>query len=213
MLIRKKDKFASYTGQLLRIDLSTRNVRKEKLDPGVARRYLGSKGLGAYILFKELTANVDALGPENKLIFMTGPLTATAAPGSSRFSISSRSPLTGTYTDSHCGSLFGVELKFAGYDGMIIEGQASHPVYINIFDGRIDILDADFLWGIDTFSTEKKLKANHHQDRPSQTVCIGPAGERKALLSSIISEGRAAGRGGLGAGMGSKNLKAVCVVG
>jgi len=206
-------KFGSYAGQLLRVNLRTRSIRNEPLDEKIVRTYLGSKGLSAYVLFKELQLGTNPLGPENRLVFMTGPLTGTTAPMPNRFSVSAMSPLTNTWCDSHCGGSWGPELKFAGYDGIIVEDKSPDPVYLNIVDDAIKILNADFVWGSDTFSTERVLKDKHASDRMPRVACIGPAGEREALLAAVMSEARAAGRGGMGAVMGSKNLKAMVVTG
>ena len=206
-------KFGSYAGQLLKVSLRTKSIRKEPLDKKVVRTYLGSKGLSAYILFNELQPGTNPLGSENRLVFMTGPLTGTTAPMPSRFSVSAKSPLTNTWCDSHCGGSWAPELKFAGYDGIIVEDKSPEPVYLNIVDDEVKILNADFVWGSDTFSTERMLKDKHASDRMPRVACIGPSGERKALLAAVISEARAAGRGGMGAVMGSKNLKAIVVTG
>lgn len=206
-------KFGSYAGQTLTINLRTKSIEKEPLNKRIARTYLGSKGLSAYMLFKELEPGTNSLGPENRLVFMTGPLTGTTAPMSNRFSVSAKSPLTGSWCDSHCGGSWGPELKFAGYDGIIVEDKSPEPVYLNIVDDTVRILDAKFVWGSDTFSTDRVLKDKHFSDRMPRVACIGPAGERQALLAAVISEARAAGRGGMGAVMGSKNLKAMVVTG
>ncbi len=206
-------RIGSYTGQLLRINLKTKSIRKEKLDRKILKQYLGSKGLSAYILFNELEPGIDPLSPKNKLAFMTGPLTGTNAPAPNRFSVSAKSPLTNAWCDSHCGGSWGPELKFAGYDGIIVEDQSPTPVYISIADDKVQILDANFIWGSDTFSTERLLKDKHGHMRMPRVASIGPAGERKSLLACVISEVRAAGRGGMGAVMGSKNLKAIVVAG
>jgi aldehyde:ferredoxin oxidoreductase len=206
-------KFGSYAGQILRINLRTKSIRKEPLDKKIARTYLGSKGLSAYMLFNELEPGTNPLGPQNRLAFMTGPLTGTTAPMPNRFSVSAKSPLTNSWCDSHCGGSWGPELKFAGYDGIIVEDKSPAPVYLNVVDDVVKILDANFVWGSDTFSTERVLKDRHCTDRIPRVACVGPAGERQALLASVMSEARAAGRGGMGAVMGSKNLKAIVVTG
>ena len=206
-------KFGSYAGQILRINLRTKSIRKEPLDKKIARTYLGSKGLSAYMLFNELEPGTNPLGPENRLVFMTGPLTGTTAPMPNRFSVSAKSPLTNSWCDSHCGGSWAPELKFAGYDGIVVEDKSPEPVYLNIVDDTVKTLDAKFVWGSDTFSTDRVLKDKHSSDRMPRVACIGPAGERKALLASVISEARAVGRGGMGAVMGSKNLKALVVTG
>jgi len=197
----------------LRINLRTKSIKKEELDEIVVRNYLGSKGIASYILFKELRAGVDPLSSENKLLFLTGALTGTNAPTGNRFSVCAKSPLTNAWCDSHCGGSWGPELKFAGYDGIIVEDKSPEPVYINISDDKVEILGAGNIWGANTFSTHMILKDKHFNRRMPRVACIGPAGERGALLAAIISEGRAAGRGGMGAVMGSKNLKAIVVTG
>jgi aldehyde:ferredoxin oxidoreductase len=206
-------KFGSYAGQLLRVNLRTKSIKKEPLDKKIAKTYLGSKGLSAYILFNELKPGINPLGPENRLVFMTGPLTGTTAPMPNRFSVSAKSPLTNTWCDSHCGGSWAPELKFAGYDGIVFEDKSPEPVYLSIVDDTVKILYAKFVWGADTYSTERVLKDKHCSDRMPRVACIGPAGERQALLAAVMSEVRAAGRGGMGAVMGSKNLKAVVVTG
>ena len=200
-------------GKLARIDLSSGKITEERADRKLYSKFLGGKGYAAYLLFKELLWKVDPLSPQNKLIFMTGPLTGTRAPTGNRFCVCTKSPLTGTWLDTHCGGFWGPELRFAGYEGLIFEGRASNPVYVYIEDDEIRVLDADWLWGADTFSTERLLKHKHRGKREPMVAEVGPAGERKQLLSCIVSEGRAAGRGGAGAVMGSKNLKAIAVKG
>jgi len=202
-----------FAGTILRAELTTKKIKKELLNKDIAYKFLGSKGYSAYLMFTETERGVDPLGPWNKLILMNGPLTGTRAPCSPRFSVCTKSPLTGTWLDSHCGGFFGPELKFAGYDGLVIEGRAPEPVYIVIEDEDVDIKDAKWLWGANTLDTERLLKEKHAGDRLARIACIGPAGERKALLANVISERRAAGRGGAGAVMGSKNLKAIVVRG
>ncbi|MGQ9723277.1 MAG: aldehyde ferredoxin oxidoreductase family protein [Candidatus Jordarchaeum sp.] len=200
-------------GKLLRINLSTEDIATEKIESNAARSLLGSKGLAAYYLFKELRKGVDPLSPENKLIFMTGPLTGTKAPSSCRFVVCTKSPLTGAWVDSSCGGFWGPELRFAGFDGIIVEGRAKSPVYIHVDDGKASIRDAGFLWGMGTIDTISYLRERHKSDRTVRVATIGPAGERQARLAAIIADMRAAGRGGTGAVMGSKNLKAISVVG
>jgi aldehyde:ferredoxin oxidoreductase len=202
-----------FVGTILRVNLTTKDIKKEPLNKEIAQKFLGEKGLAAYYLFTETKKGVNPLGPENKLIFMTGPLTGTRAPCGNRFCVSAKSPLTGAWNDSHCGGIWGPELKWAGYDGIIIEGKAADPVYIWIEDDKVAIRDAKWFWGANTFTTERLLKEKHAGDKMARVACIGPAGERQALLANVISEVRAAGRGGLGAVMGSKNLKAIAVRG
>ncbi len=197
-------------GKILRINLSTQTVKEENLDKKTAYNFLGGRGYAAKILYDELKPKIDALSEENKLIFMTGPLTGTGLPGSGRISISSKSPLTGTIFDSSMGGSFGVYLKKSGYDGIIVEGKALKPTYLLIEENQVSFEDASNLWGKTTIQTEDWLKKQH---KNCGVACIGPAGENRVYLASITSDGRFAGRGGLGAIMGSKNLKALVVTG
>jgi aldehyde:ferredoxin oxidoreductase len=204
---------SGFAGQMLRANLSTQEVSKEPLDWKVARDFLGGKGYSANLLFRELEPGLDPLGPDNKMIFMTGPLTGTRAPTGNRFCVSTKSPLTGTWLDAHCGGSWGPELKWAGYDGIIIEGRSEKPVYLHVHDDEAALRDAAWIWGADTFTAERFLKSKHEREGVTKAVVIGPAGERQALLAGILSEVRAAGRGGAGAVMGSKKLKGIVVKG
>jgi len=202
-----------FAGTILRVNLTTGTIKKEALNKDVARRFLGCKGYGAYTVFNETKKGTDPLGPSNKLVFMLGPLNGTRAPSSNKFAVCTKSPLTGAWLDTHCGGFFGPELKYAGYDGIIIEGRAPEPVYLDIKDEDVSLRDAKWLWGVNTLDTERLLKEESPTGKLARVACIGPAGERKSLLANIISERRAAGRGGAGAVMGSKNLKAIVVKG
>jgi len=198
-----------YTGKILRIDLSADKVFTVNTDSFRIREYLGGKGLGAYILYDELEANIDPLSPKNLLIFLTGPLNGICP--STKMCVVSKSPLTGTFADSYIGGHIASELKYAGYDGVIIKGKADEPVYIRISDENVEIEDARRLWGLDTFETERELLRKYSG---SHVACIGPAGEKMVKFAHINTElYRQAGRGGLGAVMGSKNLKAIVVKG
>jgi aldehyde:ferredoxin oxidoreductase len=199
-------------GRILRIDLSKKKISSQPLTNEQAELFLGGRGLGAEILFRELQNGIDPLSPENKLIFATGPLTGTGAPTSGRYSVTTRSPLTGTIFDSNSGGHFGVQLKRSGWDAVVLDGRADRPSYIWIHDDATEIRNADHVWGLDTHATEDTVKSETHKD--AKVACIGPAGERQVLISSIINDKhRAAGRGGVGAVMGSKNLKAIAVLG
>lgn len=201
-----------YTGKIGWVNLSSKNVWIEKPAPEIYSKFLGGYGLGVYYLFKHMLPGVDPLGPENILGFLTGPLTGSPAPTGSRFMVVCKSPLTGTWGDSNAGGYFGPYLKFSGFDALFIQGRSSEPIYILVKSGRIDIHDAKGLWGHDTYETESRLKAAHGAE--AQVACIGPAGENLSRIASIIHlEGRAAGRSGVGAVMGSKNLKAMVVTG
>jgi len=201
-----------WMGEILRVNLSASKIFHQKLDENIAKKFLGGRGLGIKVLYDELKPKTNPLSPENKIIFATGPVTGTRAPTSGRYCVVSKSPLTGTIFDSHSGGFWGPELKFAGYDAIIIEGRAEAPVYIWINNETIEIRDASEVWGQDTHTTTEKLMKE--TDSNAKVACIGPAGERQVLLAAIINDKhRAAGRGGLGAVMGSKNLKAVVVRG
>ncbi|MGI6129571.1 MAG: aldehyde ferredoxin oxidoreductase family protein [bacterium] len=199
-----------YMGKVLRVDLTSRQVEVEELQEDVVRQFLGGSGLAAKYLFEETTANTDPLGPDNLLIFMTGPFTGTIVPNSGRHAVVARSPLTGIWGEGDIGGTWGVALKRAGYDGIIVKGKADSPVYLWIHEGGVEIRDAKHLWGKDTFEVDKLIKADTH---PKAVVtAIGQAGENQVSYAVIMSDGldaRAGGRGGLGAVMGSKNLKAI----
>ena len=199
-------------GKLLRVNLTEEKAKIEDIDEHMLRTFLGGRGLGAKILFDEVKPETDALGPGNKLIFTTGPLTGTSAPTAGRYSITSRSPLTGTIFDSNSGGHFGVELKKCGIDAMVIEGCAQKLTYLFINDGSVEFRDAGEIVGLDTHKTTDYVVK--HTDARARVACIGPAGEKKVLFACIINDRhRAAGRGGLGAVMGSKQLKAIAVLG
>lgn len=201
-----------YAGKYLRIDLSGRSVRVEKTDEDICRQYWGGRGWGAFSLLKELRGGIDPFSPENKLFFLTGPLAGTLTPYSSRFVVVTKSPLTGTFTRAVCGGQWAPELKFAGYDGVVVEGRASSPVFIFIDDEKVEIREGAHLWGMTTGETEKAIK-EEIGDRRVSVLSAGPAGEKRVRFAGVIHESRAAARGGAGAVMGSKNLKAITVRG
>ncbi len=200
-------------GRLLDIDLSRGKTKTLSLSDEMFAKYLGGRGLGARLLFDMLPARTDPLSPENVLIFLTGPLTGNLAPGSSKFVVVTKSPLTHGWCDSYSSGRLSVELKKSGYDGMVIRGKSNHPCYLRIDDRGVGIRGADSIWGKDSFETERILKET--EGNPSGGVTsIGPAGERLCKFSCINSDlYRQAGRGGVGAVMGSKNLKAIAIKG
>jgi len=201
------------TGKLLRVDLARRQVRIEATPEDLFRRFIGARGVGAAMLYRELPAGCDPLGPGNKLIFLTGPLEATLAPGANKITASFRSPLTGTYSFSLCGGHLAPELKFAGFDGLVVEGQASRPVYLWIHDGKAELRDAAHLWGGLTHDTEDRLR-QELKEPEARIAVIGPAGEQGVRYAVIQTDyHREFGRGGAGAVMGSKNLKAIAIRG
>ncbi len=206
--------FKGYMGEIIKINLSNKKVEKIPLVEKVLRKFIGGSGLAAKFLFELTGPGTDPMGTENVLIFMTGPLTATKAFSSDRFSVITKSPLTGIYTESDCGGKWGSMLKNSGYDGIIIEGISDSPVYIWINDKDVKILDASSVWGLDTFDTYIKLK--ELTSPKAKLVCIGLAGEKLVRYAAILTEGksaRAAGRSGVGTVMGSKRLKAIVVSG
>lgn len=201
-----------YAGRYLRIDLSQSKVNVEKLEEEVARKYWGGRGWGGYLLLKELRPGIDPFSPENKVFFLTGPLQGTLTPYSPRFVVLTKSPLTGTFTRAVSGGQWAPELKFAGYDGLILEGRSQKPVFILISDEKVEIRDATHLWGMTTGETENAIR-KELKDKTVRVLSIGPAGERKVRFASVMHESRAAARGGTGAVMGSKHLKAIAVRG
>ena len=201
-----------YMGKILNVDLSSGSLAEEPLDETLYRQYVGGYGVGARLLYDRIPANVDPLGPENVLGFMTGPLTGTPALIGSRFVVMGKSPKTHTWGDANCGGYFGPHLKFAGYDGVLVSGIADRPVYLLINDGEAELRDAAHLWGQNVAELEKTLKTEHGKD--IQIASIGCAGEKRSALACVMNdEGRAAGRSGLGAVMGAKKLKAIVVKG
>ena len=201
-----------WTGNLLRVNLTDGTIKKEALCPKDAEMYLGARGLATKIMMDEVDPKVDPLSEENKLIFMTGPLTGTFASSGGRYEVVAKAPLTGTIGASNSGGHFGPELKYAGYDGIIFEGRAEKPVYLWIEDDNVELRDALHLWGKNVFETTDTVLAETAED--ARVACIGPGGEKQVLFAGVLNDrNRAAGRSGLGAVMGSKNLKAVAVKG
>lgn len=201
-----------WTGKIARVNLSDRQFRIESPAPERFHQFLGGRGLGCRMLWDEVNEKAEPLSAENKLIFMSGPLTGTKVPTAGRFTVTSKSPLTGTVLDSNSGGIWGARLKKAGYDGLVIEGKADTPVYVMIDENGIAVKDAANLWGLDVPQTTKEV---WKQTGAGYSVaCIGPAGENLVRISCIMNDNtRALGRGGLGAVMGSKNLKAIAVKG
>ena len=201
-----------WIGKVLRVNLSTSKVSTEALDPGLAKDYIGARGLGTKIMTDEVDPKVDPLSPENKLVFVPGPLTGTFAPSAGRYTVVTKGALTGAIASANSGGTWGPALKFAGYDAVIIEGAAPKPVYLWIKNAKVEIRDASHLWGKDVPETSDAIRAETDDD--AKIACIGPAGENRVLFACIMNDlHRAAGRSGVGAVMGSKNLKAVAVVG
>lgn len=201
-----------WTGTIARIDLTAGSVKKEALNPDLAKIFIGGRGLGSKIIYDEVDAKTDPFSPDNKLIFATGPLNGTFAPSASHYNIVTKGPLTGTIASCSSGGIFGPMLKYAGYDMIIVEGKADKPVYIWIKDDEIEIRSAENIWGKNTVETTEAIR--EATDEEASVACIGLGGERLVYFANIMNEcNRAAGRTGVGGVMGSKNLKAMAVRG
>ena len=202
-----------YMDKILRVDLSAGKIWDEPLNEEYTRAFAGGSGLAARYVYDMVDGETDPLGPDNPLIFMTGPLVGTAMPSAGRCSVCALSPLTGIWGESNTGGFFGPELRFAGYDGIIITGRAEKPVWLSIVEGRAELRDAARLWGLDSYSTQEQARAALDEPK-ARVACIGVAGENLVKMAAVMNDhGRAAGRTGMGAVMGSKNLKAIAVRG
>jgi aldehyde:ferredoxin oxidoreductase len=203
---------SGWHGKLLRVDLTAGTCKTEALNLQWAKQFLGGRGLASKYLVEEVAADVDPLSPNNKLIMATGPLTGTYGAANGRYMVVTKSPLTGTIASSNSGGYFPSELRYAGYDMIIFEGKAKAPCYLQIYNDRVELVGAVHLWGKSTQATEDAILAEFHGD--AKVACIGPAGENLVHFACILNDKhRAAGRSGVGAVMGSKNLKAVAVRG
>jgi aldehyde:ferredoxin oxidoreductase len=202
----------AFRGKLLRVDLTSKQILFEQLDEKIAEKFLGGAGYACRYLYENITKETNPLSPQNIIMFMNGPLNGTFAPNTGRWVVCSKSPYTGLWGESNCGSWFGAELKKAGFDGIIISGASEKPVYLEIVDEQVTIKDAISLWGKGTYYTTKKLK-ELLGDEKAMVACIGPAGENLVKFANIVSEERAAGRTGMGAIMGSKKMKGIIVRG
>ena len=205
--------YCGYMGKVAQFDLSTGEFSEYPWTDEDRRLYIGAKGMASKVLFDNLTGNEDALSPENIIVISTGPLTGTSAPSSNRFDISTLSPLTGITTSSNCGGNFGHYLKLAGFDALIIRGRAEKPCWLEIHNDSFVLHDAGELWGMRISETQETLQGMLDAQRGCRVKCgmavIGPAGENMVRYACVISGERAAGRSGVGAVFGSKNLKAV----
>ena len=200
-----------YTGKMLRVNLSNGKVATEEISEEMKRDFLGGRGFAVKLLWDEVK-HVDPLSEKNKVIFSTGPLTGQALPSAGKMVIASKSPLTGGYGDGNIGTMAAVHLRRAGYDVLIVEGKSPKPCYLSIEDGNVRITDASDLWGKNTFETEDLLHGKHGKN--IGILDIGPGGENQVRFAVVMSQkGRAGGRPGMGAVMGSKNLKAVVIKG
>ncbi len=197
-----------WIGVFLRVDLTRNKAVAESYDASMALNFIGGRGFTVKILWNELEPWIDALSPANKLIFATGPLTGFGLPNSGKLVVAAKSPLTGGYGDGNIGTSAAVQMRKAGYDAVIIEGRASTPVILYVKNGVAEFIDAQDFWGLNSFEAEAQLKLLY--ERTAGVVSIGPAGENLVRFATVISqEGRAGGRPGMGAVMGSKNLKAI----
>jgi aldehyde:ferredoxin oxidoreductase len=201
-----------YMGNILRINVANGTARVEPLPDELARQFIGGRGVAAKLLYDELPAGTDPLSPLNKLIFSTGPLASTAAQACSRWMVTTKSPLTGGIFRSTAGGGFGAEVKTAGYDVLIVEGRAEKPVYIVIQDDQVEVKDARHLTGMLTHETSAAI-VNELNDERFKIAAIGPSGEKLVRFAAIVDGRRTAARGGVGAVMGSKNIKAIAVRG
>ena len=202
-----------YTGVALRVNLDNREIVRQNLDVALLAKFIGGRGLNQKFMYDEIKPGIDALGPENKIFVGVGPCNGTAVAGSQRFHISAKSPLTGFVGDSNSGGDFGAELKYAGYDMIIIEGQSETPVYLWVNDENVELRDASHLWGKTTGETRRILEREVN-DADTCIISIGPGGENLVRFANLIAElGRASGRSGMGAVFGSKKLKAIAVRG
>ena len=203
-----------YIGKILEVDLNSGKLNEIPIDENTVRKFLGGKGLGLKIINDDFKPDIDPLGPDNVIVFATGPATGTSFPTGGRYHvITKRSPLTGLVGSANSGGKWGPYLKFAGYDAVTIKGASDTPVYLSIINGKAELKDATDIWGMTTFATTDKILEEIGQPKAS-VACIGPAGENLVAMACIINEkNRAAGRCGAGAVMGSKNLKAIAVYG
>jgi len=202
-----------FRGTILRVNLNKEKLSSETLKESFYRRHFGGRGLISYYLLSELEPRTDPLGPDNKLIFACGPVTGAPISGSGRNSVGAKSPLTGAYGEAEVGGFWGAELKQAGFDAIIVEGKASSPVYLWIHDQKVEIRDASRLWGLEIKKSQETIRSELSDNRV-KVAQIGPGGEKMVRYASVVNDlNHVAGRCGMGAVMGSKNLKAVAVKG
>jgi len=191
--MQETDTLYGWCGRVLRVDLTGGQIRPEKLDPEVAKTYVGGRGLGIYYLSKEVDPKCDPLSPDNKVIMATGPLTGTAAPTGARYMVTTKSPLTGAISCSNSGGSFGAEIKKSGHDAIILEGKSPRPVYLWINGNRAELRSAEHLWGLTTHEADDALRSE--TEDKAKTAVIGPAGEKLVRIAAIMNDrDRAAGR-------------------
>jgi len=201
-----------YMGRYLLVDLERKKIEEFDFPDKIKRQYLGGYGLGCKYIYENQKSGVDPLSPENIFAVMTGPIDGTTIPGGARFGVCAKSPLTGTWGDSNCGGSFGPRMKMAGFDGAFFKGRSDNPVYLLLENGKASLEDGGFLWGKDTYASEDLLRQKHGKN--AEPAVIGKGGEEMRLIANITNrKGKVAGRSGMGAVMGSKNLKAVVVAG
>ena len=209
LFVYKEREMNGYLGRILRVDLTAGRTWDEPLDEALARAFVGGSGLAARLIYDLVDGQTDPLGPENPLVFMTGPLVGTAMPSAGRLSVCALSPLTRIWGESNTGGFVGPELRFAGYDGILITGRADQPTWLSVVDGRAELHDAGDLWGLDSYATQERVRQAMGEPK-ARVLCIGPAGEKQVKMAAVMNDhGRAAGRTGMGAVMGAKNLKAI----
>ncbi|MFO7797502.1 MAG: aldehyde ferredoxin oxidoreductase N-terminal domain-containing protein [Promethearchaeia archaeon] len=202
------------SGKLLRVNLSNKEISTEIIKKELFEKFLGGRGLGAYYLMNEISPDTNPYSSNNKLIFMNGPLSGTLIPGNNKICVTFKSPLTETYSYSLCGGHWGPEMKYAGFDGLIIEGKSKDPVFLWIDDEEIDLKSANHIWGNLIPESEMKIRSDLGDDATIQIAVIGVAGERRVRYACITADKyREFGRGGAGAVMGSKNLKGIAIRG
>ena len=202
-----------YVGQILRVNLTNSRIHVDKLDPDLAQKFIGGRGLNEYLLFREVGPNIGPFDSENRLIYGVGPLGGTLSPASGKFQVTFKSPFLSGFGTSSCGGSWGPELKYAGYDHIVIEGKAEKPVYLWINNSEVEIRNANQIWGMNTWETQRAIRKDVGEDE-AKIICIGQAGEKMVFFANIMTElTNAAGRTGGGSVMGSKNLKAIAVRG
>ncbi|MEJ2108710.1 MAG: aldehyde ferredoxin oxidoreductase N-terminal domain-containing protein, partial [Acidobacteriota bacterium] len=202
-----------YVGKMLFVNLSDGTIRQEELSEEMAKDFVGGYGIGARVIYERQKPGADALSPENMFAIGTGPLTLAGTVSTCRFTAMGKSPLTGYWGDANSGGNFAIAQRASGYDMLFFEGKADHPVYLLITNGKAELKDARHLWGRNTVETEALIR-QENGEKNYKVACIGPAGENCVRFAAVINDkGRAAARGGLGAVMGSKNLKAVACMG
>ncbi len=202
-----------YIGKILHVDLTAGELWDEPLEENLARAFVGGSGLAARLLSDMPVSEIDPLGAENPLILMTGPLVGTSMPSAGRCSVCAIAPLTGIWGEANTGGFIGPELRFAGYDGIIITGKSDHPTWLSIVEGEAALRDGAELWGLDSYETQDRARELMGEPK-ARVACIGAAGENMARMAAVMNDhGRAAGRTGMGAVMGSKRLKAIALRG